>query len=181
MAAHSSALAWRIRGTAEPGGLLSMGSHRVGHNWSDLAAVLGIANCTYVSVSVQFSHSVRSDSLPMDCSKPGLPVHHQVLGFTQTHVHWVSDAIQPSHPLSSPSPPTFNLSKNQSLFQCQFFATDGQSIGVSASAPVLLMNIQDWFPLDWTGWISFLSQGLSRVSSNTTVQKHQLFCAWLSL
>ena len=63
--------------------------------------------------SVQFSHSVVSDSL--NHSKPGLPVHHQLLEFTQTHVHQVSDAIQPSHPLSSPSPPTFNLSQHQGL------------------------------------------------------------------
>ena len=55
---------------------------------------------------------------PMDCSKPGLPVHHQLLEFTQTHVHWISDAIQPSHPLSTPSLPTFNLSQHQGLFQC---------------------------------------------------------------
>jgi len=54
---------------------------------------------------------------PMDCSTPGLPVHHQLLELTQTHVHWVGDAIQPSHPLSSPSPPAFNLSQHQGLFQ----------------------------------------------------------------
>ena len=54
---------------------------------------------------------------PMDCSTPGLPVHHQLPEFTQTHVHWVGDAIQPSHPLSSPSPPVFNLSQHQGLFQ----------------------------------------------------------------
>ena len=54
---------------------------------------------------------------PMDCSMPGLPVHHQLLGFTQTHVHWVGDAIQPSHPLLSPSSPAFNLSQHQGLFQ----------------------------------------------------------------
>ena len=54
---------------------------------------------------------------PMDCSTPGFPVHHQLPEFTQTHVHWVGDAIQPSHPLSSPSPPTFNLSQHQSLFK----------------------------------------------------------------
>ena len=53
---------------------------------------------------------------PMDCSVPGLPVHHQLLEFTQTHVHWVGSAIQPSHPLSSPSPPAFSLSQHQSLF-----------------------------------------------------------------
>ena len=70
--------------------------------------------------SVRFS-SVAQSCLtlcdPMDCSTPGLPVHHQLLEFTQTHVHWVSDAIQPSHPLPSPSPPAFNLSQNQGLFK----------------------------------------------------------------
>ena len=68
----------------------------------------------------QFSSVPQSCSIlcdPMDCSTPGLPVHHQLLEFTQTHVHWVSDAIQPSHPLSSPSPPVFNLSQHQGLFQ----------------------------------------------------------------
>ena len=70
--------------------------------------------------SVQFS-SVTQSCLtlcnPMDCSTPGLPVHHQLPEFTQTHVHWVGDAIQPSHPLSSPSPPTFNLFHHQGLFK----------------------------------------------------------------
>ena len=63
----------------------------------------------------------------------------------------------------------------------QFFISGGQSIGVSASAPVLAMNIQDWFPLGWIGWISLQSKGLSRVSSNTTVQKNQFFSTQLSL
>ena len=63
----------------------------------------------------------------------------------------------------------------------QFFASGGQSIEASASASVLSINIQDWSPLEWTGWISLLSKGLSRVFSNTTVQKHQFFCAQLSL
>ena len=63
----------------------------------------------------------------------------------------------------------------------QFFASGGQNIGVSASASVLPMNIQDWFPLGWTGWISLQSKGLSRVFSNTTVQKHQFFGAQLAL
>ena len=63
----------------------------------------------------------------------------------------------------------------------QFFASGGQSIGVSALTSVLPMNIQDWFPLGWTGWIPVLSKGLSRVFSNTTVQKHQFFSAQLSL
>ena len=70
------------------------------------------------SCSVQFSHSVMSDSLqPMDCSMPGLPVHHQLLELAQTHVHQVGDAIQPSHPPSSPSPLALNTSQYQGLFQ----------------------------------------------------------------
>ena len=68
--------------------------------------------------SVQFSDSVVSNSWkPMDRSMPGLPVHHQLLEFTQTHVHWVGDTIQPSHPLLSPSPPALNLSQPQGLFK----------------------------------------------------------------
>ena len=70
-------------------------------------------------ISFQFSHSVVSDSLrPHDCSTPGSPVHHQLPEATQTHVHHVGDAIQPSHPLSSPSPPAFNFSQDQDLLQC---------------------------------------------------------------
>ena len=67
--------------------------------------------------SVQFSRSALSDCNPMDCSTPGLLVHHQLLDYTQTHVHWVSDDIQPSNPLSSPSSPAFNLSQHQGLFK----------------------------------------------------------------
>ena len=68
----------------------------------------------------QFSLVIQSGPTPcnpMDCSTPGLPVHHQPPELTQTHVHWVSDVIQPSHPLSSPSPPAFNLSQHQGIFQ----------------------------------------------------------------
>ena len=119
---------------------------------------------------------------PMNCSKQDFPVHHQLPEFTQTHVHWVGNVIQPSHTLLSSSPPAFNLTQHQGLFKIsQFFASGGQSIAVSASASVLLMNIQDWFSLGWTGWISLQSKGLSRVSPNTTVQKHQFFGTQLSL
>ena len=80
----------------------------------------------------------------MDCRTADLPVHQQLPEFTQTHVHGVSDAIQQSHPLSSPSPPALNLSQHQGFFQMsQLFTSGGQSIGVSASASVLPMNIQD--------------------------------------
>ena len=69
---------------------------------------------------------------PMNHSTPGLPVHHQLPESTQTHVHWVGDAIQPSHPLSSPSPPALNLSQHQGLFQWLSSALGGQSAGVSS-------------------------------------------------
>ena len=85
----------------------------------------------------------------MYCSMPNFPVHHQFPELTQTHVHWVSDAIQPSHPLSYPSPPAFNLSQHQGSHQM-------------VKVSVLPMNIQDWFPLGWTGWISLQSKGLSK-------------------
>ena len=113
---------------------------------------------------------------PMDCSMELTPIVA-----TQTHIHPAGDAIQPSHPSSSPSPPAFNLSQHQGLFKMShFFTSGGQSIGVSASASVLPMNIQDCFPLGWTGWI-LQSKGPSRVFSNTSVQKRQFFGAQLSL
>ena len=74
-----------------------------------------------------------------------------------------------------------SFSASGSFQMSQFFASGGQSIRVSASASVLPMNTQDWFPLGWTGWISLQSKGLSRVFSNTTVQKHRFFSAQLSL
>ena len=95
---------------------------------------------------------------PMKCSMPGLPVHHQLLEFTQTHVHRVCDAIQPPHPLLSPSPPAHNPSQHQSLFQSQLFAWGGQSTGVSALTSFLPKNTQGWSPLEWTGWISLQSK-----------------------
>ena len=116
---------------------------------------------------------------PINHSTPGLPVHHQLPEFTQTHIHQVSDAIQPSHPLSSPSPPAPNPSKHQSLPMSQPFAWGGQSIGVSALASFPPKKFQGWSS-EWTGWISLQSKGLSRVFSNTTVQKQQFFSAQLS-
>ena len=100
---------------------------------------------------------------PMDCSIPGLPVHHQLLEFNQTHLHWVGDAIKPSHPLSSPSPPAFNLSQHHGLFQWVSSSHQVAKVLVSASTSVLPMITQDWPPLGWTGWISLQSKGLSRV------------------
>ena len=116
---------------------------------------------------------------PMGHSTPGLPVHHQLPEFTQTHLHWVGDAIQPSHPLSSPSPQAFNLSQHQGLFKWVS--------SLHQVAKVLEFQLQHQSFLwtlktsGWTGWISLQSKGISRVFSNTTVQKHQFFSAQPSL
>ena len=117
----------------------------------------------------------------MDCSTPGFPVFHHLTELAQTHVHWVSDAIQPSHPLLSPSLPAFNLSfpPSGSFLMSQLFTSGGHSIGASVSASVLPMNVRGWFPLELTGLTSLLSKGLSTVFSNTTVWKHQFFGAQL--
>ena len=109
--------------------------------------------------SVQFSLSVASDSLWHHESQSTTPPYHQLLDFNQTHVHRVSDAIQSSHSLSSPSPPAPNPSKHQGLFQwVNSLHEVAKVLGVSASASVLPMNIQDWSPLGWTGWISLQSK-----------------------
>ena len=135
----------------------------------------------YIAAAAKLLQSCPTPCNPVNFSTPGLPVHHQLPEFTQTHVHLVSDAIQPSHPLSSPSPPAPSPSQHQSLFPMnQLFAWGGQSIGVSALASVPPKNTQDWSPLGWTGCTSLQSKGLSRVFSNTTVQRHQFFSTQLS-
>ena len=117
----------------------------------------------------------------MDCSTPGFLVLPHLLERAQTHVHWVNDAIQPSCPLSSPSP-ALSLSQHQGLFQLVGSSHQvTKVIGASASASVLPMNIQGWFPLGLTGLISLKSNRLSRVFSNTTIQNHQFCCDQPSL
>ena len=117
----------------------------------------------------------------MDCSMPGFPVHHQLLELAQAHVHHVSDAIQPSHLLPSSSPLLLLqfFPASGSFPRSQFFASGGQSIGVSASALDLSMNILDWFPLRLTGWISWQSKGLSSLlqyhSSKASILQHSAF------
>ena len=90
----------------------------------------------------------------MNHSTPGLPVHHQLLEFTQTHVHWVGDAIQPSHPVIPFSSCSQSFPSSGSFQMSQLSASGGQNIGVSALASFLPKNIQDWSPLEWTDWIS---------------------------
>ena len=133
--------------------------------------------------SVQFSHSIMSDSLRphgLQHARPPCPsLIPRVYSNSCPLSWWCHPTIS-----SSVAPFSFRLQSfpaSGSFLMSQFFASGGQSVGVSALASVLLMNIQDWFPLGWTGWISLLSTGLSRVFSNTTVQKHQFFSAQLSL
>ena len=134
---------------------------------------------TFMLYSVQFSSVAQSCPTlcdPMNRSMPGLPVQHQLMEFTQIHVHRGGDAIQPFHPLSSPSPPAPNPYQHQGLFQ---WVTSSHEVAkvLEFQFPV---NTQDWSPLGWTGWISLQYKGLSRVLSNTTVQKHQFFGTQLS-
>ena len=132
--------------------------------------------------SVQFSRSVMSNSLqPHGPQHASLPVHHQFQEFIQSYVNWFSDDIKTSHPLSSPSSPALSLSQHQGIFKWEFFTSGGQSLAASAAASVLSMNIQCWFPLGLTGWISLPSKGLSRVFFSTTVWKPQFFSAQPSL
>ena len=139
-------------------------------------------NCMFSSV--QFSSVTQLCPTlcnPMNCSTPGLPVHHQFLGLPKL---MSIELVMPSshlilcHPLLllPPIPPSIRVFSNESVLHMI-----GQSIGVSASASVLPMNTQDWSSLRWTGWISLQSQGVSRVFSSTTVQKHQFFSTQLSL
>ena len=134
-------------------------------------------------VPVQFSRSVVSDSSrPHDlqharppCPSPTPRVHPNPCPLNRWCHPTISSSVIPfsSCPQSFPVSGSFQMS--------QLFTSGGQNIGVSASASVLPMNTQDWSPLVWTGWISLQYKGLSRVFSNTTVQKHQFFGTELSL
>ena len=133
-------------------------------------------------LSVQFSHSVVSDSLwphklqhaRPPCPSPTPRVHPNSCPSSQWCHPAISSSVVPfsSYPQSLPVSESFPMS--------QLFAWGGQSTGVSASAPLLPKYTQDWSPLEWTSWISLQSKGLSRVFSNTTIQKHQFFSAQLS-
>ena len=114
---------------------------------------------------------------PRNRSTPGFPVHHQLPEFTQTQVHRVSDAIQPSNPLSTPSPPAPTLPASVCFPMSQLFTWGGQSTGVSALASFLPKKSQGWYLSEWTGWNFLQSKELSRVFSNTTVQKQKFFGA----
>ena len=139
--------------------------------------------CFIYWLSVQFSCSVMSDSLRphglqharSPCPSPTPEVYPNSSPLSQWCHPTISSSVIPfsSHLQSFPASGPFQMS--------QLFLSEGQSVGVSASTSVFPMNTQDWSPLGWTGWISLQSKGLSKVFSNTTVQKHQFFSAQLSL
>ena len=159
--------------------------------WSEKATFFLFWTAFILYPKLLFMHSVQFSSVaqscptlcePMDCSTSGLPIHHQLPEFTQTQCSLsrrchptISSSVVPfsSHLQSFPASGSFPVS--------QLFVSGGQSIGISASASVLPVNIPDWSPLRWTGWISLQSKGLSGVSSSTTVQKNQFFSTQLSL
>ena len=150
--------------------------------WANLACSVFVPQSLCLGLSVQFSRSVVSDSLwshglqhtRLPCPLPTPGVYSNLCPLSRWCHPTISSSVIPfSHLQSFPASGSFPMS--------QFFTLGGQSIGVSASASVLPMNNQDWLPLGWTGCISLQSKGLSRVFSNTTVQKHQFFGAQLSL
>ena len=207
MATHSNILAWRIPWTKEPGGLQATGLQRIGHDWAnkqstssnklDCKEGWALRNWCFKIVvlekplespfvlqaySVQFSCLVMSNSLwPHEsqhsrppCPSPTPRVYPNSCPSSQWCHSAISSSVVPfsSCPQSLPASESFPVS--------QLFTSGGQSIGVLAPASFLPMNIQDWSPLEWTGWISLQYKGLSRVFSNTTVQKHQFFGVQLS-
>ena len=118
--------------------------------------------------SVQLLSRVRLFANPMDCSTPGLPVHHQLLEFTQTHVHWVGDAIQPCHPLWSPSPPAFNLSQHQGLFH---WVSSPHQVAKLAKALEFLRWSQSSTISGWFGSEPLIWLGRNQLPSNCVVKK----------
>ena len=165
MATYSSILAWKIPWTEEPGRLQSRGLQRFRHNWeTEHTYIINYSHTLFIQFS-SVAQSCLTLCDPMNLSTPGLPVYHPLPEFTQTHVHWVGDAIQPSHPLSFPSPPALNLSQHQSLFK---WVSSSHQV-----ATVFEFHLQHQ-SFQWTPRTDLLF-------SNTTVQRHQFFGTQLSL
>ena len=175
---------WPQAPAGEPRCFTTYPDPRRAYSWSSTFQLPTVQDTGSIPFSsVQFSHSVMSDSLwPHEpqhtrppCPSPTPGVHPNPCPLSQWCHPTISSSVIPfsSCPQSLPASGSSQMS--------QLFAWGDQSIGFSASTSVLPMNTQDWSPLEWTGWISLQSKGLSRVFSNTTVQKHQFFSAQLSL
>ena len=175
MATHSSVLAWRIPRTGEPGGLPSLGSHRVRHDWNNLVAAEA-TRLSFQSLSHFWlfeHHRLQHARLPCPSTTPG------ACSNSYPSSQWcrltISSSVIPFSSCLQLFPESGSFPKSQ------FYTSGGESFRVSASASVLPMDIQDWFPLGWTSWIFLQSKGLSRVFSNTKAQKHQYYGTQLSL
>ena len=149
-----------------------MGSQRVRHNWATFPYSYSSISCSVMSDSLP-SHGLQHTRPPCPSLTPG--VYSNSCPSSRWCHPTISSSIVPFSSCLQSFPASGSFPVNQ------FFVSGGQSVGASDSASVLPMNIQDWFPLGWTGWISLQSKGLSRVTSNTTVQKHQFFGTQLSL
>ena len=141
-------------------------------NWRVTSFYIINENDCCFSLVVMFTQACPTLCDPMDCRMPGFPVLHHLPEFAQTHAHWVSDAIQPSHPLSFPSPPAFSLSQNQGLFR---------RVGSSHQVAKVLelqqysVNIQGWFPLGLTGLMPSLAPD---IINSVTLGLHELW-SWV--
>ena len=184
IATHSNVLAWRIPGTGKPGGLPSMGSHRVRHNWWLSSSSSSIAvrrfNHTHCCSVTQSCPSLCN---PIGCSKQSFPVHH-FLEHVQTH--WLSDAIElvilSNHLILCHSLPLHLIFPSIAVFPNESLLLIGWPNYLSFSCSISpSTEYSGWFPLGWTGWIFLQVKEFSRVFSNTTVQKHQFFDAQPSL
>ena len=165
-------------------GIIGSDGSSIFHFWGNPMLFSTVATPSYIPTnSVQFSSVAQSCPAlwdPTDSRTWGFPVHHQLPYSNSCPFSWwchptISSSVVPFSSCLQSLPASGSVPMNQ------FFTSGSQSIGVSASASVLPMNIQDWFPLAWTSWISLQSRGLSRVFSNTTVWKHQFFSTQLSL
>ena len=148
--------------------LFSLSSFNLNGPWYTTLITLCVCCCLV-------SQSCPTLCDPVDCSMPGLPVHHHLQELAQTHVHWIRDAIQPLGPRSFSSPPgsifpSIRVFSNESAFPIRW-----PKYWSFSFRSVLTINIRDWFPLGLTGLISLQSNTLSRVFFNTTVEKHQFF------
>ena len=178
MATHFSVLAWRIPGTGEPGRLPSMGSHRVGHDWSDLATAAPAVNISYRFSSVQSLSHVWLFATPGNAT-PGFPVHHQLPELNQTFVCKVG--VMPSNHLILCCPLLLSLSifhsisvfSNESVLRIRWLRYCSFNFSIS---PTNEYSGLIYFRIDW-----LLSKGFSRVFSNSTVQNYQFFSTQLSL
>ena len=141
---------------------------------------LGLLDYKWINCCCSIAQSCPTLCNSIDCSIQGFPVLHHHQDLAQTQVHWISDAIQPSHPCCPLLLPSI-IPRSRSFLMSRLLHQVAKVLELQFQDSALLMNIEDWFPLGLTGLMSLPSKGLSSILSNTTVEKHQFFGAQLSL